>query len=140
MQWLTSNISELLIEGQVLIFTNSRDSTEYVAEGLQKIYKGIVGCLHGSQHQLERAHIISQFKKNAIRILVSTNVASRGLDMPMVKTVVNYDSSGSMEEHIHRVGRTGRAGDKTGLAITLIERFQHKNAGLYISSNLSEDT
>ena len=44
-----------------------------------------------------------------------------------------------MEEHIHRIGRTGRAGDKTGLAITLIEKFQHKNASYYIISDISEN-
>ena len=54
--------------------------------------------------------------------MIATNVASRGLDIPSIKTVINYDCAKDKDDHIHRVGRTGRAGDKSGVAYTLITK------------------
>lgn len=63
-------------------------------------------------------------RKGTVNILIATNVASRGLDIPSIKTVINYDPSKDKEDHIHRIGRTGRAGDKDGVAYTLITKSQ----------------
>jgi ATP-dependent RNA helicase DDX42 len=57
-----------------------------------------------------------------VKILIATNVASRGLDIPTIKTVINYDCARDKEDHVHRVGRTGRGGDKDGVAYTLITK------------------
>jgi ATP-dependent RNA helicase DDX42 len=68
------------------------------------------------------------FKEGKTNILIATNVASRGLDIPSIKTVINFDCAKDREDHIHRVGRTGRAGDKDGVAYTLLTRNERDKA------------
>ena len=64
--------------------------------------------------------------------MIATNVASRGLDIPTIKTVINYDCPKDNEDHIHRIGRTGRAGDKEGVAYTLITKSQTQQACMLV--------
>ena len=64
--------------------------------------------------------------------MIATNVASRGLDIPTIKTVINYDCPKDKEDHIHRIGRTGRAGDKEGVAYTLITKSQTQQACMLV--------
>ena len=70
--------------------------------------------------QAERQDILIKFKKGATPILVATDVASRGLDIPAIKTVINFDVAKKIEDHTHRIGRTGRAGATDGSAYTLV--------------------
>lgn len=93
--------------------------------------KGI-GSIHGDKSQLERTEILSNFKSRRFNILIATNVASRGLDIPSIKTVINYDCAKDKEDHIHRVGRTGRAGDKEGVAYTLLLKNQTEKACMLV--------
>ena len=67
-----------------------------------------------------------------MNVLIATNVASRGLDIPSIKTVINFDAAKDKEDHVHRVGRTGRAGDKDGVAYTLITKNQTEEAGMLV--------
>jgi ATP-dependent RNA helicase DDX42 len=69
--------------------------------------------------QADRDEVITNFKKKSFPILVATDVAARGLDIPSIKTVVNYDVAKDIDTHVHRIGRTGRAGEK-GAAHTLV--------------------
>ena len=69
-------------------------------------------ALHGDLQQYERDKVIRDFKSSKVKILVATDVAARGLDIKSVKTVVNYDIAHDIDSHTHRVGRTGRAGEK----------------------------
>jgi ATP-dependent RNA helicase DDX42 len=87
--------------------------------------KGIAS-IHGDKTQLERTDILGKFKQGQLNILIATNVASRGLDIPSIKTVINFDCAKDKEDHIHRIGRTGRAGDKEGVAYTLL--FKNETA------------
>jgi len=80
-------------------------------------YKAI--ALHGGKGQEQREAAIDQLKSGTKDILVATDVASRGIDIPDVSLVVNYDMAKSIEDYIHRIGRTGRAG-KEGNAVTLL--------------------
>ena len=64
--------------------------------------------------------------------MISTNVASRGLDIPSIKTVINFDCAKDKDDHVHRVGRTGRAGDKEGVAYTLITKYEGHKATMLI--------
>ncbi len=64
--------------------------------------------------------------------MIATNVASRGLDIPSIKTVINYDCSKDKEDHIHRIGRTGRAGDKDGVAYTLLLKNETSKASMLV--------
>lgn len=75
-------------------------------------------CLHGFMRQKERVAALGKFKSGHIRILIATDVASRGLDIPNVQLVLNHRLPKFTKEYIHRVGRTARAG-KVGLAISI---------------------
>ena len=76
--------------------------------------------LHGGMTQYERFKIFSKYRSKGHEVLVATDVAARGLDIPDIKFVINYDVPKNLESYIHRIGRTGRAGDKEGIAYTLL--------------------
>ncbi|CAG8607684.1 3383_t:CDS:2, partial [Acaulospora colombiana] len=86
------------------------------------------GALHGDMMQLDRDKVLKDFKNNKFPIMVATDVAARGLDIKAVKTVINYDIARDIDSHVHRIGRTGRAGEK-GTAYTLITEKEDKFAG-----------
>ena len=75
--------------------------------------------LHGDLSQAQRDRVMRRFRTGQADILIATDVAARGLDIPDVSHVINYDIPESPETYVHRIGRTGRAG-KTGIAITLV--------------------
>merc|ERR1719262_2067174 len=79
-------------------------------------------CLHGQMTQAQRLGALSGFKAKEHRVLVATDVASRGLDIPSVDLVINYDIPKNSKDYIHRVGRTARAG-RAGRAITLVTQY-----------------
>ena len=68
---------------------------------------------------MDREDALNAFKKNAVQILVATDVAARGLDIPDVSYVINFDTPQNIDDYVHRIGRTGRAGN-TGVAISFI--------------------
>ncbi|GIQ92750.1 hypothetical protein KIPB_016700, partial [Kipferlia bialata] len=78
--------------------------------------------LHGSMTQYERLGALARFKAGEAKILVATDVASRGLDIPCVDVVVNYDVPTNSKTYIHRVGRTARS-NRTGLSVTLVTQY-----------------
>ncbi|XP_071494423.1 ATP-dependent RNA helicase DDX42-like [Diadema antillarum] len=125
--WLRARLVRFTTEGSVLIFVTKKVNAEELANNLkQKDFQ--VGLLHGDMNQLERNEIITAFKRRAIPILVATDVAARGLDIPSIKNVVNYDVARDIDTHTHRIGRTGRAGEK-GTAYTLILKKESQFAG-----------
>lgn len=103
---------------KVLIFSR----TKYGAEKLSKILhkRGFKAeSIHGDKSQAKRQKALKLFKENYIDILVATDVAARGLDIPDVSHVINYDVPATHDDYVHRIGRTGRAGKK-GVALTFI--------------------
>jgi len=76
-------------------------------------------AIHGNKRQSQRLRTLDKFKNSHINILIATDVASRGLDIPNVSHVINYEAPENYETYVHRIGRTGRA-DKKGTAITFI--------------------
>ena len=103
---------------QVIIFTATRVDTDRLTKALnEKKLKAI--ALSGNLNQTQRNTIMSQFERAVYKILVTTDVASRGLDIANVTHVINFDMPKHTEEYVHRVGRTGRAGNK-GTAISLV--------------------
>lgn len=76
--------------------------------------------MHGDLDQHSRMAMLSAFKGGQLHVLVATDVAARGLDIRTIRTVVNYDVAKNIDTHVHRIGRTGRAGDKDGEAYTLL--------------------
>ena len=120
--WLRDSLADLLSEGKVLIFVNSKSKTESLAERL-KALQVAVGCLHGDMAQSERSAVLASFKSGTCNVLVATDVAARGLDINNVNSVVNYDGAKNIDTHVHRIGRTGRMGVegiKPGTAYTLL--------------------
>ncbi|XP_038140862.1 ATP-dependent RNA helicase DDX42 isoform X2 [Cyprinodon tularosa] len=116
--WLTRRLVEFTSTGSVLIFVTKKANSEELATNLtQEGYS--LGLLHGDMDQSERNKVISDFKKKNLPVLVATDVAARGLDIPSIRTVVNYDVARDIDTHTHRIGRTGRAGEK-GVAYTLL--------------------
>ncbi|CAF3561377.1 unnamed protein product [Rotaria sp. Silwood1] len=116
--WLLSKLVEFTVLGKVLIFVTRKDNCAELAKNLKE--SGFTaGLIHGDMAQYDRTQVINEFKKRDIPILVATDVAARGLDIPSIRTVVNYDVARDIDTHTHRIGRTGRAGEK-GTAYTLL--------------------
>ncbi len=105
-------------EGSMIIFARTKIRTDRLARFL--FQKGFtVESIHGDRSQSQRSKAIKNFRDGAVRILVATDVAARGIDVPQIKTVVNYDLPQCPEDFIHRIGRTGRAG-ATGESLSLV--------------------
>ena len=94
--------------------------------------------IHGDREQSDREQAITDFKSGYIKLLIATDVASRGLDIKDITHVVNYDFPRYMEEYVHRVGRTGRAG-RTGTSITLVTRSGWRSARALIDILVEAD-
>jgi ATP-dependent RNA helicase RhlE len=111
----------LVSEGfdKVLIFGRTKWGIEKLMKSLEE--RGFkAATIHGNKSQGQRQRALDQFKQDQVRILLATDVASRGLDIQNVTHVINYDAPESYDDYIHRIGRTGRAGKK-GSAITFVE-------------------
>ncbi len=104
---------------KVLIFGKTKRGVEQLAKILSE--KGFkASSIHGNKNQSQRERALDLFKKNHIQILVATDVAARGIDVPDITHVINYDIPATYDDYVHRIGRTGR-GDKKGKALTFIE-------------------
>ncbi|KAG2453554.1 hypothetical protein HYH02_001773 [Chlamydomonas schloesseri] len=131
--WLRAAIGGLVDEGEVIVFAGQRQRVEALAEQLKAA--GVrVGAIHGEMDQYTRMGVLDHFKNGTSHVLVATDVAARGLDIRTIKTVVNYDAARDLDTHIHRVGRTGRAGDKEGRAISLLTPGDARFAGQLLQS------
>ncbi|KAI9587351.1 ATP-dependent RNA helicase DDX42 [Glossina fuscipes] len=125
--WLLLNLVRFLSEGSVLVFVTKKVDAETVANNLlAKEYSCLL--LHGDMDQADRNKVITEFKRKECDILVATDVAARGLDIPHIKNVINYDIARDIDTHTHRIGRTGRAGEK-GTAYTLVTDKDKEFAG-----------
>ena len=112
------DLLDMLSVGQVIIFVNTINDAKYLKSMFKKDNYP-VAIIYGDLLQKERNEIIRDFKENKYRILIATNIISRGFDVHTVSLVINYDLPINSEEYIHRIGRTGRYGKK-GISISLI--------------------
>ncbi len=103
---------------QVLVFVATRYSTEHVATKLRRAGIGAV-ALHGELAQMVRRDALADFKAQRTRVLVATDLAARGIDIAQLPAVVNYDLPRSAVDYVHRIGRTGRAGEE-GTAVSFV--------------------
>jgi len=114
-------LHDLLIQNgfdKVLIFGRTKRGVQKLTNELAS--RGFkAGVIHGNKTQNQRQRTLDMFKNNRIRILLATDVASRGLDIENVSHVINYDMPASYDDYIHRIGRTGRA-NKRGTALTFV--------------------
>lgn len=105
---------------KLLVFGETKRSVQKIADELSKTgYKA--EAIHGNKTQSQRQRALKSFKDNKTNILVATDVAARGLDIPDVTHVINYDQPQTYDDYIHRIGRTGRAG-KSGIALTFVRK------------------
>ena len=117
-QLMNQIFASLEAGSRTLIFT----STKRMADQLGMQLRGAIGCgvIHGDKDQRERESVLADFKSGKRPVMIATDVAARGIDVKEVKAVVNYDFPGNIEDYIHRIGRTGRAGAK-GIAHTFMD-------------------
>ncbi|NMF91596.1 DEAD/DEAH box helicase [Aromatoleum petrolei] len=130
---------------QAVVFTATKKSAEEVSLSLQE--KGFAAAaLHGDMHQTARNRTLDKLRQGRIGVLVATDVAARGIDVAGISHVINFDPPRQVEDYVHRIGRTGRAG-RDGIAITMsgpremgiiraIERFTGKRMDVHVIEGL----
>jgi ATP-dependent RNA helicase RhlE len=114
-------LSHMIGEGnwrQVLVFTRTKHMANRLAQQLER--DGLTAAaIHGNKSQGARTRALAEFKKGKTRVLVATDIAARGLDIELLPHVVNYELPNVPEDYVHRIGRTGRAGQE-GQAMSLV--------------------
>ncbi|MEM9389569.1 MAG: DEAD/DEAH box helicase [Bacteroidota bacterium] len=126
------NLLEHLLSGEefsrILIFTRTKANADNVFKFLDRKGLGPVRVIHSNKGQNARINAINQFKEGELRILVSTDVSARGIDVSDVSHVINFDVPVIYEDYVHRIGRTGRA-KKEGVAITFANKAEMLHVG-----------
>jgi superfamily II DNA/RNA helicase len=105
---------------QALVFTSTQRDADWLADRLHEMGHS-VASLHGGMPQGRRNRVLQGLRSKHLRVLVATDVAARGIDVPTISHVINFGLPMKEEDYVHRIGRTGRAG-RSGLAVTLAER------------------
>jgi ATP-dependent RNA helicase len=121
-EWKFDTLCDLydtLIITQAVIFCNTRKKVEWLAEKMRE-NNFTVSSMHGDMPQRERNDIMKEFRSGSTRVLITTDVWARGVDVPQVSLVINYDLPNNRELYIHRIGRSGRFGRK-GVAINFVK-------------------
>lgn len=103
----------------VLLFARTKHGADKIVRNLKK-HKIESAAIHGDKAQNQRQKALTKFKDREIRVLVATDIAARGIDIDKLKYVINYDIPNVAETYVHRIGRSGRAGDE-GIAISICE-------------------
>lgn len=114
---LTRHILSQKGRDAVIIFASTKDKVKALHKVLRKQFD--IEAFHSDLEQSERENIMSAFKNKAVKVLIGTDIISRGIDVVGIELVINYDTPGDPEDYVHRVGRTARA-DKKGEAITFV--------------------
>ncbi|TFW16513.1 DEAD/DEAH box helicase [Massilia arenosa] len=110
---------------QAVVFTATKRDADTIADRLN-IAGFAAAALHGDMHQGARNRTLDSLRRGQVKVLVATDVAARGIDVPNITHVVNYDLPKFPEDYVHRIGRTGRAG-RNGLAISLVNHSENLN-------------
>lgn len=117
----TNLVIDLIAGGrwqQVLVFTRTKHGANRLSEKMNKADVS-AAAIHGNKSQAARTKALAGFKKGEVRVLVATDIAARGLDIPLLPHVINFELPNIPEDYVHRIGRTGRAG-ASGEAISLV--------------------
>ena len=121
-------LSEMLAKSdfeKVIVFGETKYGVQRLSDNLEKL--GIASsAIHGNKSQSQRERALKGFKTDRTRVLVATDVAARGLDIPDVSHVINFDQPQSYDDYVHRIGRTGRGG-KSGTALTFVPKSRSRN-------------
>jgi len=121
--WLSRRVDELVASGKLIIFVNSKADTDALAERLRRFFHGRINsglqcgveAIHGDKAHSDREAALRAFgrESGSASILVATDLASRGLHLPQVQTVLNFDMPTKIDSYVHRIGRTGRLGQQS---------------------------
>lgn len=118
------NSTKLKKNQQMIVFTSTCRNCHFLAMLLKEL--GFeVAFIHSQLTQRNRIANLAKFKSQHVKIMIATDVASRGLDIPMVQVVINYDVPKAPKDYVHRVGRTARAG-KAGSSLTFVTQYDVK--------------
>jgi len=112
------DLYETLTITQAIIYCNTRRKVDWLTEKMQS-RDFTVSCMHGDMDQKERELILREFRSGSSRVLITTDLLARGIDVQQVSLVINYDLPTNRENYIHRIGRSGRFGRK-GVAINFL--------------------
>jgi translation initiation factor 4A len=110
---------------QSIIYCNSRKKVSFLARKMKE-NNFMVSCIYGDMQQIERNEVMKQFRNGDIRVLITTDILSRGIDIQQVSLVINYELPLELETYIHRIGRSGRFGRK-GVSINLVDNNEMKD-------------
>ncbi|HEU4495579.1 MAG TPA: helicase-related protein, partial [Flavobacterium sp.] len=120
---------------RILIFVNNKKFADMVHDRIADEFPGHLGIIHSNKSQNYRLETMESFRQGSLRGIITTDIMARGLDIPDITHVINFDVSEVPEQYIHRIGRTGRA-DKDGIAISFVGP---KEEDFFIESELLMD-
>ena len=124
------------VEGMTLVFVAKKKTAAWLHHFIKE--NGNTACaIHGDRTQAERERALADFKSGKARVMVATDVASRGLDISGVAHVVNYDLPGNIDDYIHRIGRTGRAGN-VGVSTSFFVQEQGRDCNMNVARGLQK--
>ena len=135
--YLFSNVEEYK---RVIVFCSTKENAELVFKVLDRKVEGEVRVLHSNKAQNTRINAIQAFKEGNVRVLISTDVSARGIDVSLISHVINFDLPTNYEDYVHRIGRTARA-NHHGVAISFLkpeEEFHLENIEKLIRMELTE--
>ncbi len=136
-----ARILDLETPASAIIFCRTKSGVDELAHALQALGYS-AEAIHGDMSQVQRDRVMERFRSGRAELLIATDLAARGLDIPAVSHVINYDIPSDPESYVHRIGRTGRAG-APGMAITLVtprERWMLRTIERAIGQRLQERT
>ena len=116
------DLYETLTINQAIIYCNTKHKVDWLADQMTR-KDFTVSCLHGDMDQLERDSIMKEFRSGANRVLITTDLLARGIDIQQVSLVINYDIPFNRENYIHRIGRSGRFG-RNGVAVNFVAQSE----------------
>ena len=130
----------ILRKGSILVFVKTKRNADRMVKRLKEEGHS-ADAIHGDLRQSKRDRVINGFRKGIKRILIATDVAARGLDIPLIQHVINYDLPQVPEDYVHRIGRTARAGSE-GSALTFLtldDRFMWNSISKLIDPNYKQE-
>ena len=132
--WLSKRLETFVNKGDVLIFCNQKQLVQDVHSWIEPLVgHGRSGILYGEMDQASRMETLAQFKQGRMHVLIATDVASRGIHIEGIKTVINFDAPSDISTYIHRIGRTGRGDTQDGESFTLVYPTEGKQAAFIVS-------
>ena len=134
LHWLTVSHST----SRVLLFVRTKEDAKRIRKALEEVLPGQIAEIHSNKAQHTRLSAMAQFRNGEVRVLVSTDVSARGIDVPETEVVINFTVPRMSDDYVHRIGRTGRA-DRHGTAYTLVDPTDEVSFGRVLEHLVGEN-